>query len=178
MKKAVSILLATTLISSFLFAQKNSFYLSAGPTWGIKQNKNYTTAFGGSLKGRYGISKAGSVTSDITFLNTKPKPSYLAAIKNVNIVNIKLGVLSYLNDKSNFFVQADAGISHYSYTGTKAQVTGFVGSAGIGYSFPLSPKSYIDFAPNFNFIQKDAGISRVWFILNLAYRVKITSGKK
>ena len=178
MKKTVSILLATTLISGFLFAQKNSFYLSAGPTLGIKQNKNYTTALGGSLKSRYGISKAGFVTSDITFLTTKPKPAYLAAIKKVNIVNIKLGVLSYLNDKSYFFVQADAGISHYNLTGLKTKFTGFIGSAGIGYSFPLSNSSAIDFAPNFNFVQKDASISRTWFMLNLAYRIKLNSSKK
>ena len=178
MKKTVLILLATSLLCTFLFAQKNSFHISAGPTLGIKQNKNYSTALGGSLKGRYGISKSGFVTTDITFLNTKPKPSYLSAIKNVNILNIKFGVLSYLNDKSNFFVQADAGISHYKLTGIKTNFTGFIGSAGIGYSFPINSNSYIDFAPNYNFVQKDAGISRGWFLLNLAYRVKITSGKK
>ena len=123
------------------------------------------------------IGLAGAITADITYLKTDGKKNYLSSIKQVNIVNTKIGILSHLNDRSNFFVQAEVGISHYSFTGINISYTGFIGSAGAGYYFPINNKSGFEIAANYNFIQKDVNISRSWFILNLGYKMKFYSKK-
>jgi hypothetical protein len=172
------ILTAALFLTGVLtYAQKAVYSIGVGPTIATAMNKNYKLPIGASIKGQYGIAKSGAITADITYLNTDGKKGYLSPIKQVNIINTKIGILSHLNEKSNFFVQAEVGISHYSFTGINSSSTGFIGAVGVGYYFPINNKSGIEIAPSLNYVQKDVNISRVWFMLNLAYKVKFYSKK-
>ena len=69
--KFILIIFPVLFFSTVTNAQKKLFSLGAGPTVGLPFNKNFKTPLGASIIAKYGISKLGSLTGDITYLNTK-----------------------------------------------------------------------------------------------------------
>ncbi len=172
MKKIFFSILVLVIVNS-TFAQKKAIEISAGPTTDLNFNIYYKHSIGASVKARYTVSKLGAIIGDITWLVQKPKSSTPVIISSLNMLNIKFGYLSYINN-SHFFIQADAGISHYSYKDNKAAAqTGFIGGFGVGYSFVINSKSSIDIAPNLNYLSQDG---TGWLIINLGYRIKLNQG--
>ncbi len=171
MKKIFFCILVLILTNS-TFAQKKTVEMSAGPTIDLNFNMYYKHSIGASFKARYNVGKLGAIIGDVTYLVQKPKPGTPVIISSLNMLNIKIGYLSYINN-SHVFVQADAGVSHSSYKGSNpATRIGIIGGLGLGYSFTINSKNSIDIAPNLNYVvqHNDSG---GWLLINLAYRIKL-----
>lgn len=173
--KVILIIFPVLFFSTVTNAQKKLFSLGAGPTVGLPFNKNFKTPLGASIIAKYGMSKLGSLTGDITYLNTKSVN--FSTPFSVSVINIKLGYSSYVNTSSNLFVQADAGLSIYKYSKSVDNKINFMVGLGLGYSFPLKNNTFIDLKPTINFVSNDLTISRIWGIVNLAYRFTIKANK-
>lgn len=177
MKKTVSlIIIALFFISTAINAQKNSFFVAAGPTTGTSFNNHFSVPWGASLKVRYGVSKAGSITGDVSYLGLLPNNPMTTF--NTSIVSVKGGFLTYIKN-THLFVQADLGFFYTKYKSVVHTVSGlyFITGLGAGYSFLISKKSSIDISTNINYVSQANTISPAWLLINLAYRFKLKSNK-
>lgn len=169
------IIITLLLFSSAAKAQKNIFSISAGPTVGIGVNRKFSMPVGASFKAMYGTGKLGSVISEITILSLKPKATTIGAAKT-SLFIAKLNYRTYVNPITHFFVQADAGIAHYTFSNNINKYTKFFGGFGAGYAFVLNSKSSIDLLTNINYSQ-NVSISRIWPLANLSYRINLNAPK-
>ena len=167
------LLIVSVIISLITQAQKNTFSIGAGPAVGFPFNSNFSLPIGAAVNANYGYGKLGSVIGSITYLNTKFNSS-LSSTK-ISIINTKIGVHSYLNDYTKFFVQADAGVSNYKNKTNSNNVTSFITGLGIGYSFVFKNKNGIDLAPNVNYVSDGVSISNLWLITTATFKVNLKS---
>jgi hypothetical protein len=167
MFKRISLfVLAICLFSASMKAQKSESSISVGPSIGIPLNFNdgYKSGFGGGLRYYYGVTKQGSVLTNINFISYASKFSQGAA---ANLTSIKIGYKSFFSGEK-FFIYGDGGLV------LKSGNTGKTGSdpglgAGLGYSFLAGKNGYIDFVPSFNIVFQNV-MNRSWIDLHLAYR--------
>ncbi|NOT93126.1 hypothetical protein [Ferruginibacter sp.] len=171
MKKKLSIFLALVFTTG-VFAQKNNIFIGVGPSTAFTFNSNFKKPLGINFNMRYGVSSLSAITAKIEYFGVKP--DYQSQISSATIFNFKFGFLSYIRN-SNFLGQLETGISNYNYkyTATSSKITGFVAGAGLGYSFKINEHNAIDLLPVFNYVQRDATISKTWLNINLNYRVNL-----
>lgn len=155
------------------YSQKGTVTIGAGPSAGVAAfNENFTyyykTGFGANVQGNFGITRLGSVTTEISYLSFGAKN--LPITKAISSTVVKAGYQTYFN-KSMLFTGADAGFSFYG-SGIFSGRTRFVAGVRVGYSFKLSGSHYIDIIPSYNQVFSTPNNNR-WFILHANVRFKL-----
>ncbi len=168
MKKILTTTAICIIVCSQLIAQKGVFSIGVGPSMAVPvSNNNFSYYFkngiGGSLQANFGVSKLGSITTNVlyVFIGAKNQP-----VTKTSLRLIKFGYrTNFLN--SGFFVGTDAGLARYGSGSSH-----FVIGGTIGYSFKISKASYIDLFPSFSYIS-GTGSNRTWLTANVLYRFNL-----
>ena len=174
MKKILTASVISLMVCSQAFCQKGVFSIGVGPSIGFPvSNKNFSYYFkngiGGSLQANFGVSKLGSITTNVLFVSIGAKQ--LPVTNKSSLTLIKTGYrTNFLN--SGFFVGADAGLARYS-SGSGHFVIG--GTAG--YSFKISKGSYIDLFPTYSQIFGTLN-NNMWLTTNVLYRFNLKKKNK
>lgn len=167
MKRTALTLIISITIYAQAFCQKGVISIGVGPSLGFPvANSNfsyyYKNGVGGSLQANFGVSKLGSITTNITYLSIGAKNLPVTGVGSLKFVKVGYRT-SFLNSK--FFAGADAGIAPYGSGNSY-----FVIGGSVGYSFKISKKSYIDFFPTYSKIFRTPGNAR-WLTVNVLYRL-------
>ncbi len=174
MKKSFIAALISMISCSYAFCQKGVFSVGVGPAMGFPvSNKNfsyyYKNGVGGSLQANFGVSKLGSITTNILYISMGPK--HFPVINKISLTLIKVGYRTNFSD-SRFFADANAGLARYG-SGSSYFVIG----GTVGYSFKISKRSYIDLFPSYSQIF-GTGNNRMWLTINALYRFDLKKKNK
>lgn len=174
MKKVLITSVICIIVYSQAFCQKGVFSIGVGPTMGFPvSNKNfsyyYKNGIGGSLMANFGVSKLGSITTNILYISMGAKNP--PVINKISLTLIKVGYRTNFSD-SRFFTGADAGLAKYGSGSSHFVIGGMV-----GYSFKISKGSYIDLFPSYSQIF-GTGNNRMWLTANVLYRFDLKKKNK
>jgi hypothetical protein len=129
MKKVLLTIAAVISLTAMSYAQKGAIKLGIGaevafPTGDL--GDGFSTGFGGSAKGYYGVSDAGDVTLSVGYLSFSKKNSGPTA----GALPILVG---YRHSFSGFFVEPQVGYTNYSISNGGGSAGGFDWAINAGY---------------------------------------------
>jgi len=153
-------------------SQEHSLTIGAGPAISFSvSNSNfkyyYKSGIGGSIQAGFGVTKLGSLTISSHFFSIGVKNP---PVSKLLLTMIKGGYrTNFLNSK--IFAGTEGGIAIYSSKKTNG-TSYFTLSGRIGYSLPISKKSFLEIFPAYSRIFGSA-LNSQWLSVNVLYCYKL-----
>lgn len=177
MKMFISMVIVFLMASSHIYCQRGGISVGLGPVFGGAVSNNnfnyyYKLGIGGALNVNYGLTKLGSITTSLFFLQIPGKRS---GINRISLTMSKIGYRTNFSD-SKFFIVADAGIAQYGSTIFNGTAK-FVAGGSMGYSFKFSAREYLDIFPSYSVIFRTP-LNSKWLTGNFIYRIYLKNKRR